>query len=162
MNIPLNIDWRQILLHLFNFGILAGGLWLLLYRPVKAFMDKRTSLFEEKEAEASRRIAEAEELRKSYEDKLADAEKEARQKLSESAKAADDAARETIEEAKHIAEQLMEETRRKAEKERKEILDDAQHSVVQLASEAVRKLLVEQEEAYASFAASFPEGKDDE
>ena len=26
MNIPLNIDWQQILLHLFNFTILAGGL----------------------------------------------------------------------------------------------------------------------------------------
>ena len=25
MNIPLNIDWQQILLHLFNFSILAGG-----------------------------------------------------------------------------------------------------------------------------------------
>lgn len=32
MNIPLNIDWQQILLHLFNFAILAGGLYLLLYR----------------------------------------------------------------------------------------------------------------------------------
>ena len=24
-NIPLNIDWQQILLHLLNFAILAGG-----------------------------------------------------------------------------------------------------------------------------------------
>ena len=32
MNIPLNIDWQQILLHLLNFAILAGGLYLLLYR----------------------------------------------------------------------------------------------------------------------------------
>ena len=31
MNIPLNIDWQQILLHLLNFVILAGGLYLLLY-----------------------------------------------------------------------------------------------------------------------------------
>lgn len=35
MNIPLNIDWQQILLHLFNFAILVGGLYLLLYNPVK-------------------------------------------------------------------------------------------------------------------------------
>ena len=39
MNIPLNIDWQQILLHLLNFVILAGGLYLLLYQPVKAFME---------------------------------------------------------------------------------------------------------------------------
>ena len=29
MNIPLNIDWQQILLHFFNFSILVGGLYLL-------------------------------------------------------------------------------------------------------------------------------------
>ena len=39
MNIPLNIDWQQILLHLLNFAILAGGLYLLLFKPVKAFME---------------------------------------------------------------------------------------------------------------------------
>ena len=26
MGVPLNIDWQQILLHLFNFVLLAGGL----------------------------------------------------------------------------------------------------------------------------------------
>lgn len=41
MGIPLNVDWQQILLHLFNFIILFGGLWLLLYKPVKDFMAKR-------------------------------------------------------------------------------------------------------------------------
>ena len=41
MGIPLNVDWQQILLHLFNFIILFGGLWLLLYKPVKNFMAKR-------------------------------------------------------------------------------------------------------------------------
>ena len=31
--IPLNIDWQQILLHLFNFTILFGALYILLYKP---------------------------------------------------------------------------------------------------------------------------------
>ena len=38
---PLNIDWQQILLHLLNFAILAFGLYFLLYKPVKAFREKR-------------------------------------------------------------------------------------------------------------------------
>ena len=38
MNVPLNINWQQILLHLFNFIILAGGLYILLYKPVKNFI----------------------------------------------------------------------------------------------------------------------------
>ena len=29
MNIPLNIDWQQILLHVLNFVILFGGLYFL-------------------------------------------------------------------------------------------------------------------------------------
>ena len=41
MNIPLNIDWQQILLHVLNFVILFGGLYFLLYKPVKNFMAKR-------------------------------------------------------------------------------------------------------------------------
>ena len=35
MGIPLNIDWHQILLHLFNFLILVGGLYFLLYNPIR-------------------------------------------------------------------------------------------------------------------------------
>ena len=41
MNVPLNIDWQQILLHLLNFVILFAILYFLLYDPVKKFMDKR-------------------------------------------------------------------------------------------------------------------------
>ena len=55
MNIPLNIDWQQILLHLFNFSILAGGLYLLLFKPVKNFMDKRAKHYADMESAAVER-----------------------------------------------------------------------------------------------------------
>ena len=54
-NIPLNIDWQQILLHLFNFSILVGGLYLLLFKPVKNFMDKRTKHYQDMESAAVER-----------------------------------------------------------------------------------------------------------
>ena len=38
MQIPLNIDWQQILLHWLNLAILAGGLYFLLFKPVKQFL----------------------------------------------------------------------------------------------------------------------------
>ena len=44
MNLPLNIDFQQILLHLLNFVILAGGLYLLLYKPVNKFIKKRRNV----------------------------------------------------------------------------------------------------------------------
>ena len=37
---PLNIDITQILLHMLNFVILAGGLTFLLYRPVQKFLNE--------------------------------------------------------------------------------------------------------------------------
>ena len=62
MNIPLNIDWQQILLHLFNFAILAGGLYLLLYRPVKDFMKKREEHYQSMDEAAERARADAAQL----------------------------------------------------------------------------------------------------
>ena len=35
---PLNINFQQILLHMFNFVILAFGLYMLLYKPVTTAM----------------------------------------------------------------------------------------------------------------------------
>ena len=59
MNIPLNVDWQQILLHLFNFAILAGGLYFLLFKPVKDFMDKRLAYYQGMEKEAADKLEQA-------------------------------------------------------------------------------------------------------
>ena len=57
MEIPLNVDWQQILLHLFNFIILFGGLWLLLYKPVKNFMAKREAYYKDMDKAAAEKLA---------------------------------------------------------------------------------------------------------
>ena len=61
MNIPLNIDWQQILLHFFNFSILVGGLYLLLFKPVKDFMAKREQHYQAIDDDAAAKQREAEE-----------------------------------------------------------------------------------------------------
>ena len=67
---PLNIDWQQILLHLLNFVILFTGLWFLLYKPVRAFMQKRREHYEKMDAEAAKQVrineAEAEVVREIF------------------------------------------------------------------------------------------------
>ena len=63
MNIPLNIDWQQILLHFFNFSILVGGLYLLLFKPVKSFMAKREKHYADMESAAVAREKDTEELK---------------------------------------------------------------------------------------------------
>ena len=48
---PLNIDLLQILLHAFNFLILAGGLSLILFKPVEKFLNERKEYYENAEKE---------------------------------------------------------------------------------------------------------------
>ena len=83
MNIPLNIDWQQILLHLFNFAILAGGLYLLLYRPVKDFMKKREEHYQSMDEAAERARADAAQLQEQYASRLSQADAEIAQKRVE-------------------------------------------------------------------------------
>ena len=81
MNIPLNIDWQQILLHLLNFVILAGGLYLLLYKPVKTFMEKRQQYYQEQDAKAAKTLADAEKTAAEVRQQLKNADADAAAKL---------------------------------------------------------------------------------
>ena len=56
---PLNIDWQQILLHWMNLAILIGGLYFLLYKPVKDFMEKREAHYRELDRQAAGKLEEA-------------------------------------------------------------------------------------------------------
>ena len=62
MNVPLNIDWQQILLHALNLVILIAGLYLLLFKPVKRFMDERTQKYQSMADDAAAKTREAETL----------------------------------------------------------------------------------------------------
>ena len=80
MNIPLNIDWQQILLHLLNFAILAGGLYLLLYKPVKAFMEQRQAYYQGIDTQAAEKLKDAERLEATYQAKLSSVDEAAARK----------------------------------------------------------------------------------
>lgn len=75
-NIPLNIDWRQILLHLLNLVILFLILYFLLYNPVKKFMEKRKKYYEEQDEKSKKTLAEAESEKAKYQELLTNADEE--------------------------------------------------------------------------------------
>ena len=87
-NLPLNIDLQQIFLHLLNFTILLAGLYFLLYEPVKKFMNKRTAYYEDLDRQAKEKMEEARRVRRSYEERLMEAEEEIRQRGEEVQKSA--------------------------------------------------------------------------
>ena len=141
MNIPLNIDWQQILLHLLNFSILAGGLYFLLYRPVKDFMAKREAYYAGQAAQAEKTAREAEELRREYEDKLAQAEKEIAREREAARTAAREDARRELETARTQAGEILAEAQTQARRSCDEMKRQAGREIKALAEEAAEKLV---------------------
>ena len=136
-NIPLNIDWQQILLHFFNFSILVGGLYLLLFKPVKNFMDKRVKHYADMESAAQER-----------EKSTADLEAAMRQREA----AFDAELEEKRAAAQQQADKILTAARENAENDRKKIVAEANREAVSIAEDAMEKLLAAQTaRAYDSF-----------
>ena len=79
MNMPLNIDWQQILLHALNLVILIAGLYLLLFKPVKRFMDERTQKYQSMADDAAEKTRQAQALYADYQNRLKGADAEIQQ-----------------------------------------------------------------------------------
>lgn len=141
MNIPLNIDWQQILLHLFNFVILAGGLYFLLYKPVKNFMDQRIAYYQGLEKEAADKIEQAKAQEQEYRERLENADEEANRKKEQAARDAEKTAKMILDDANQQKKQILENAHKEAEHEKEKILQDAKEEIVGLAMAATVKML---------------------
>ena len=142
MNIPLNIDWQQILLHLMNFVILAGGLYFLLYKPVKAFMDKRAAYYQEQADQAAQTTQAAQQLKADYEARLSAADDEIREEKKQAQKDAAAAAQQ-LDAARAEAEKIVSDAQAMAERSREKIVRQAGQDVKDLAAEATEKLVLQ-------------------
>ena len=138
MNIPLNVDWQQILLHWMNLAILTGGLYFLLYKPVKQFMEKREAHYRAMEEEAAGKLREAEELKASYQARLEGAEEEIRQARTK----AQAAVQQSVEEQMAQARQIVAKAKEDAASSREQIIRESQRELRELGVAAVKKLTV--------------------
>ena len=141
MQIPLNIDWQRILLHLFNFVILVGGLYFLLYSPVKKFMAQREAHYRELDAEANKRLAHAAELENEARQKLDGAEQEITEKRIKAEAELRQSSKTLISEASTQAEKLIVDAKTSAEAEKRAIIGEADREITEMAKEAVEKIL---------------------
>ncbi len=123
-NLPLNIDLQQIFLHLLNFTILLAGLYFLLYEPVKKFMNKRTAYYEDLDRQAKEKMEEARRVRRSYEERLMEAEEEIRQRGEEVQKSAAAQAQAQIQDAAEEAAHILAKAQAEARAERERMLNE--------------------------------------
>ena len=144
---PLGIDFTQILLHFFNVIILFVGLYILLYAPVKAFMQKRSDYYADLEKDTKAAPEEANAKKAEYEEKLAAVEQE----IEEQRKAANSEIaamkREQSEAAKEEARKILESARENGEKQKMMIISGAREDITHMIEEATRKVMAGEESA---------------
>lgn len=138
---PLNIDLLQILLHIFNFLILAGGLTLLLFKPINKFLEERKAYFENAQKELSEKEALNEQLKTEYEQKLKEANEEITEKRIAFEKEIADVSKAALEKAKQTAKSIVTAAEKEAEDRKEHILDSAQTEIGELVITATQKLL---------------------
>ena len=152
MNIPLNIDIEQILLHLLNFLILFAALYFLLYSPVKKFMDNRAKYYSDLDRKTKEDLAAAEKSKSEYETRMAKIQDEISEKRQNAEK---EIARQVMlseQQAKQKAEKIVENAKKEAFRERDRIIAQANGEIISLVDSAAEKLIfADTSDAYEKF-----------
>lgn len=160
MNLPLNIDIQQIFLHMFNFWILAGGLYILLYKPAKSFMDKRAETIQSQQQSADDLMKSAQALKQEYEGKLASFETEKEQMRDAFEKELTNSYAAEIENAKAEAANIVAKARESAAAERTRIKEAAIIDIEELAIDAEEKIVMKSDsEAFDRFLQAVEKGE---
>lgn len=141
MQLPLNIDIQQILIHLLNFVLLFGILYFLLYKPVHNFIEKRNAEYHETDELINRKLAQAQALKAECSDKLAGADREIDEMKANAAKEAEELAAERIKKAEQQAKNIIDTANAEAEAEKKKIIAGAQSEIAEMAAAAAEKIV---------------------
>lgn len=142
---PLNIDPQQILLHWMNLAILVGGLYFLLYKPVKQFMAKREEHYRELEQQAQDKLAQADRLHTQYKEQLAGAEEEIRQARAKAQQSLQQSVEEQLAQAQAQAQLIVAHANADAERTREQALYDSQQDIRRLAETAAQRLALHED-----------------
>lgn len=137
--IPLNIDWRQILLHLLNLVILFLILYFLLYNPVKKFMEKRKKHYEEQNAESEAKLADAKANKEKYEKLLTNAEEEIAEKKRAAIADARAESEKIIKSAEEESSSILKKATAKAEDIKKQAHEQAKEELSDVIEKAAKE-----------------------
>lgn len=126
---------------MFNLIILGFGLYLLLYKPVKAFMDKREAYYKDLDDSANKKNEDANKLLKEYQDKLVKADEEIKDKKNIAMKELDDKVNSELNKAKEDAKRIVEDAKAQGQKKHDELVESANKDICDLAIKATSKLV---------------------
>ena len=158
---PLNIDPQQILLHWLNLVILVGGLYFILYKPVKKFIAKREEHYRDLERQADDKLAQAEQFKARYGEKLAAADEEIHQARAKAQLAVEQSTQEQLNQARAQAEQIVAQARAQADRIKEQAVHDSQDEIRRLAETAAGRLAL-QKDPFDQFLDLAEGGKENE
>lgn len=126
---------------MFNLIILGFGLYYILYKPVKAFMDKREAYYKDLDDSANKKNEDADKLLKEYQDKLAKADEEIKDKKNIAMKELDEKVNSELNKAKEDAKRIVEDAKAQGQKKHDELVESANKDICDLAIKATSKLV---------------------
>lgn len=155
---PLNINWQQILLHLFNFFLLLAILTYFVYEPVLKFIKKRQEHFQEMEKEYEEKNAQAQKLidenKKIFDNTDAEIKTYKSQKIEE----INGLIHEKIKKADAEADNIIDQAKKKADAEYTKVLENANKDIRKIAIETTKKLVNSSKDEFDDFINHFQKG----
>ncbi len=131
----------DILLHLFNFLILAVGMTFLIYKPVRKFIDERRDNIQ-KEIQKGEKLQESAKAKlEEYHEKLADAEKEATEIKENTLNALDIERQRILDEANAEAMRIVDSAKKEGEDIRKQTVEDVKNEVTDAVIDIATKVI---------------------
>jgi F-type H+-transporting ATPase subunit b len=143
-NLPLGLDGMKILLHLLNFLILFIGVTLLVYKPVKKFIENRQNEIKEQYDTNEQVKKEAEELHALYKEKLDKADSEILVHRMEAERTANMIKETAVLEASKKAEEIINRAEAESDEIKKETISGIKGKVADVAV-AIAEALLERE-----------------
>ncbi|MCR5632408.1 MAG: ATP synthase F0 subunit B [Eubacterium sp.] len=150
---PLGIDFTQIFLHLLNVIILFVGLYLILYKPVKKFMQAREDHYKEMDEAAKKNLSEAEEKNAEADGRLKALDEEISQQKRKASLDIGTMRSNAEAEAKATANKIIDTAKKDAENQKQAILESAKKDITEMVENATRKVVLSgnTSEAYDMF-----------
>jgi len=131
----------QIIANIINVAALAAILAFLLYKPVRNILNKRTTKIQGQLIQAEEELEKATELRRSYEQKMEDVEREREEILSEARKVAADSSRRLLAEAKKEADIVRDRAAANVEMEWERAENDMRTAIIDVSAVMAEKFV---------------------
>jgi len=131
----------QIIANIVNVVVLAAVVSYLLYKPVRDILNKRTSRIQGQLLQAEEELEKATDLRRKYEQKMEDIEREREDILGEARKVAADSSRRLLAEAKKEADTVRERAAANVEMEWERAENDMRTAIIDVSAVMAEKFV---------------------